>query len=135
MRIHHLILYMSSLCFTLVNIEYELWICLFCSYVLLINFFIMYTVCLEQVQFTRCLYAQLIQQKFQPDKRSGWVLPSTSNPKFKEQDLGMKLVSMEKTTYRYLTLPCSKIEPLFLIILRTVIRISALLYIIQSLKK
>lgn len=66
----------------------------------------MYTVCLEQVQFTRCLYAQLIQQKFQPDKRSGWVLPSTSNPKFTEQDLGMKLVSMEKTTYRYLTLPC-----------------------------
>ncbi|PVD38810.1 hypothetical protein C0Q70_01433 [Pomacea canaliculata] len=44
-----------------------------------------------RVQFTRCLYAQLIQQKFQPDKRSGWVLPSTSNPKFTEQDLGMKL--------------------------------------------
>ncbi|KAK7456517.1 hypothetical protein BaRGS_00039373 [Batillaria attramentaria] len=44
-----------------------------------------------RVRFTQCLYAQLVQQKFQPDKRSGWVLPSTSNPKFKEQDLGMKL--------------------------------------------
>nr|KAG5686167.1 hypothetical protein BaRGS_004506 [Batillaria attramentaria] len=48
-----------------------------------------------RVRFTQCLYAQLVQQKFQPDKRSGWVLPSTSNPKFKEQDLGMKLGELE----------------------------------------
>jgi hypothetical protein len=45
-----------------------------------------------QVRFTRCLYAQLLQQKFQPDKCSGWIQPSPTNPKFKEQDLGMKLV-------------------------------------------
>lgn len=41
---------------------------------------------------TRCLYAQLMQQKFQPDKRSGFTLPSSSNPKFTSHDLGMKLV-------------------------------------------
>ncbi|KAK7113122.1 protein ecdysoneless homolog [Littorina saxatilis] len=44
-----------------------------------------------RVRFTRCLYAQLLQQKFRPDKHSGFMLPSASNPKFKEQDLGMKL--------------------------------------------
>ncbi|KAL8587428.1 hypothetical protein ACOMHN_062161 [Nucella lapillus] len=44
-----------------------------------------------RVRFTRCLYAQLLQQKFKPDKRSGWMLSSASNPKFKGQDLGMKL--------------------------------------------
>ncbi|XP_033743269.1 protein ecdysoneless homolog isoform X1 [Pecten maximus] len=46
---------------------------------------------ISRVKFTRCLYAQLMQQKFQPDKRSGWVLPSTLNPKYKAHDLGMKL--------------------------------------------
>ncbi|XP_076443886.1 protein ecdysoneless homolog [Babylonia areolata] len=44
-----------------------------------------------RVRFTHCLYAQLLQQKFKPDKRSGWMLPSASNPKFKEYDLGVKL--------------------------------------------
>ncbi|XP_060076683.1 protein ecdysoneless homolog [Ylistrum balloti] len=46
---------------------------------------------ISRVKFTRCLYAQLMQQKFQPDKRSGWVLPSSLNPKYKAHDLGMKL--------------------------------------------
>ncbi|KAL3877377.1 hypothetical protein ACJMK2_035095 [Sinanodonta woodiana] len=46
---------------------------------------------MTRVKFTRCLYAQLIQQNFQSDKRSGYVLPSTSNPNFKAHDLGMKL--------------------------------------------
>lgn len=43
---------------------------------------------------TRCLYAQLKQQKFQPDRRSGFTLPTTSNPKYTSHDLGMKLVCM-----------------------------------------
>lgn len=47
-----------------------------------------------QVKFTRCLYAQLMQQKFQPDRRSGYTLPpATPNAKFRAYDLGMKLVS------------------------------------------
>lgn len=45
-----------------------------------------------QTRMTRCLYAQLVHQNFQPDKRSGWVMPSSSNPKFQSHDLGMKLV-------------------------------------------
>lgn len=46
-----------------------------------------------QVKFTRCLYAQLMQQKFQPDRRSGYTLPAATNAKFRAYDLGMKLVS------------------------------------------
>ncbi|XP_052069316.1 protein ecdysoneless homolog [Mytilus californianus] len=45
----------------------------------------------SRVKFTRCLYAQLVQQEFQPDKRSGFQMPSTSNPKYLSHDLGMKL--------------------------------------------
>jgi len=41
---------------------------------------------------TRCLYAQLSHQAFQPDKRSGWHMPPSSSPKFHSHDLGMKLV-------------------------------------------
>ncbi|XP_072043233.1 protein ecdysoneless homolog [Amphiura filiformis] len=44
-----------------------------------------------QVKFTRCLYAQLSQQKFHPDQRSGWKVPAQSNPRHKACDLGMKL--------------------------------------------
>lgn len=47
-----------------------------------------------QIKFTRCLYAQLIQQKFQPDRRSGYTLPPATTCKFKAYDLGMKLVSL-----------------------------------------
>ncbi|XP_071505340.1 protein ecdysoneless homolog [Diadema antillarum] len=43
------------------------------------------------VKFTRCLYAQLSQQHFTPDRRSGWKLPSSSSPKFRLAELGMKL--------------------------------------------
>ncbi|KAK3089567.1 hypothetical protein FSP39_004670 [Pinctada imbricata] len=45
----------------------------------------------RRVKFTRCLYSQLLQQKFVPDKRCGYTLPSTHNPKYKAHDLGMKL--------------------------------------------
>lgn len=41
---------------------------------------------------TRCLYAQLAQQQFTPDKRSGWTVVSPSNPEFLERDIGVKLV-------------------------------------------
>ncbi|NXT75722.1 ECD protein, partial [Zapornia atra] len=43
------------------------------------------------VTFTRCLYAQLVQQKFLPDRRSGYTLPLPSHPQYKAYELGMKL--------------------------------------------
>ncbi|XP_072246886.1 protein ecdysoneless homolog [Leuresthes tenuis] len=43
------------------------------------------------VTFTRCLYAQLQQQHFTPDRRSGFTLPPRSHPQYKAHDLGMKL--------------------------------------------
>lgn len=46
-----------------------------------------------QVTFTRCLYAQLLQQQFTPDRRSGFTLPSHSHPQYRAHELGMKLVS------------------------------------------
>lgn len=46
-----------------------------------------------QVTFTRCLYAQLLQQPFTPDRRSGFTLPSHSHPQYRAHELGMKLVS------------------------------------------
>ncbi|XP_041364243.1 protein ecdysoneless homolog [Gigantopelta aegis] len=46
---------------------------------------------LSRVKFTRCLYAQLTQQQFLPDRRSGWILPNASDKHFKAHDLGMKL--------------------------------------------
>lgn len=46
-----------------------------------------------QVTFTRCLYAQLLQQQFTPDRRSGFTLPPHSHPQYRAHELGMKLVS------------------------------------------
>ncbi|XP_056386405.1 protein ecdysoneless homolog isoform X2 [Hyla sarda] len=46
---------------------------------------------LTSVTFTKCLYAQLSQQKFHPDKRSGYTVPALSHPKYKAHELGMKL--------------------------------------------
>lgn len=46
---------------------------------------------LSMVTFTRCLYAQLQQQQFTPDRRSGFSLPPRSNPQYKAHELGMKL--------------------------------------------
>jgi hypothetical protein len=45
-----------------------------------------------QVQMTKCLYAQLMQQKFIPDRRSGFTLPAADSPKYKASEIGMKLV-------------------------------------------
>lgn len=47
---------------------------------------------LFQVTFTKCLYAQLVQQMFVPDRRSGYTLPLPSHPQYKAFELGMKLV-------------------------------------------
>ncbi|XP_027863694.1 protein ecdysoneless homolog isoform X2 [Xiphophorus couchianus] len=46
---------------------------------------------LASVTFTRCLYAQLQQQQFTPDRRSGFDLPPRSHPRYKAHELGMKL--------------------------------------------
>uniref|UniRef100_A0A1A8LYS4 Ecdysoneless homolog n=1 Tax=Nothobranchius pienaari TaxID=704102 RepID=A0A1A8LYS4_9TELE len=46
---------------------------------------------LTLVTFTRCLYAQLQQQDFIPDRRSGFSLPPRSHPQYKAYELGMKL--------------------------------------------
>ncbi|XP_051280789.1 protein ecdysoneless homolog isoform X1 [Dicentrarchus labrax] len=46
---------------------------------------------LTSVTFTRCLYAQLQQQQFTPDRRSGFTLPPHSHPQYKAHELGMKL--------------------------------------------
>ncbi|XP_042192819.1 protein ecdysoneless homolog isoform X1 [Callorhinchus milii] len=43
------------------------------------------------VTFTKCLYAQLQQQRFIPDRRSGYTLPAQSDKHFKAHELGMKL--------------------------------------------
>ncbi|XP_061546125.1 protein ecdysoneless homolog isoform X1 [Phycodurus eques] len=46
---------------------------------------------LTSVTFTRCLYAQLQQQQFVPDRRSGFTMPARSDPLYKAHELGMKL--------------------------------------------
>uniref|UniRef100_A0A8C4S8E2 Ecdysoneless homolog (Drosophila) n=1 Tax=Erpetoichthys calabaricus TaxID=27687 RepID=A0A8C4S8E2_ERPCA len=55
------------------------------------RFFTPETRVMAMVTFTKCLYAQLQQQRFIPDKRSGFTLPPRSHPKFKSHELGMKL--------------------------------------------
>ncbi|XP_035651946.2 protein ecdysoneless homolog isoform X1 [Oncorhynchus keta] len=46
---------------------------------------------LTSVTFTRCLYAQMQQQNFTPDRRSGFTLPARSHPQYRAHELGMKL--------------------------------------------
>ncbi|KAH8379506.1 hypothetical protein KR009_005353 [Drosophila setifemur] len=47
------------------------------------------------VRFTRCLYAMLMHQEFNPDRRLGWRLsdPMLDSNAYKEQLMGAKLVS------------------------------------------
>ena len=45
------------------------------------------------VVFTKTLYAQLVQQQFRPDARTGWKLPAQAESGFRPADVGMKLVS------------------------------------------
>lgn len=46
-----------------------------------------------EVTFTRCLYAMLTHTKYNPDRRTGWSLPSPSSETFKAHELGMKIAS------------------------------------------
>ncbi|XP_027716370.1 protein ecdysoneless homolog [Vombatus ursinus] len=46
---------------------------------------------MASVTFTKCLYAQLVQQRFVPDRRSGYGLPPQSHPQYRAHELGMKL--------------------------------------------
>lgn len=47
---------------------------------------------MARIRFTRCLFAQLSQQPFKPERRcSGWTLPAISNPQYKAHELGLKL--------------------------------------------
>ncbi|NXV76372.1 ECD protein, partial [Atlantisia rogersi] len=59
------------------------------------------------VTFTKCLYAQLVQQKFLPDRRSGYTLPPPSHPQYKAYELGMKLAH----GFEILCSKCSKQSP------------------------
>ncbi|KFQ87166.1 Protein SGT1, partial [Phoenicopterus ruber ruber] len=59
------------------------------------------------VTFTKCLYAQLVQQKFVPDRRSGYTLPPPSHPQYKAYELGMKLAH----GFEILCSKCSKKSP------------------------
>ncbi|KAF8796322.1 protein ecdysoneless homolog [Argiope bruennichi] len=46
---------------------------------------------MSEVTFTRCLYAQLSSQNYEPDKMTGWNLPPVNHPDRKAHELGMKL--------------------------------------------
>ena len=45
------------------------------------------------VMFTKTLYAQLVQQRYRPDVRTGWQVPPETDSGFRAADVGMKLVS------------------------------------------
>ena len=47
-----------------------------------------------QVTFTRCLYAKLLHQRFNPPPRSGFELAPPTSHAHKAHDLGVKLVSV-----------------------------------------
>lgn len=43
------------------------------------------------VKFTRCLYAMISSNNYQPDRRTGWDLPSANTQEYKEDLLGVKI--------------------------------------------
>lgn len=43
------------------------------------------------VTFTKFLYAMLLHNNFNPDRRTGWNLPLVNSPQFKSHSLGVKL--------------------------------------------
>lgn len=61
---------------------------------------------MTSVTFTKCLYAQLVQQRFVPDRRSGYKLPPPSHPQYRAHELGMKLA-------HGFEILCSKCSPHF----------------------
>jgi len=48
---------------------------------------------MRTVTMTKCLYAMLVQQKFSPDRKAGWDLVDTSDPQYKAQIIGIKIVN------------------------------------------
>uniref|UniRef100_A0A8D0GAW6 Ecdysoneless cell cycle regulator n=1 Tax=Sphenodon punctatus TaxID=8508 RepID=A0A8D0GAW6_SPHPU len=62
---------------------------------------------MTSVTFTKCLYAQLMQQNFVPDRRSGYTLPSRSHTQYKSHELGMKLAH----GFEILCSKCSPVSP------------------------
>lgn len=44
-----------------------------------------------QIKFTRCLYAMLTYQNYNPDKRIGWNIPHKNHQTYKAHNLGMKI--------------------------------------------
>ncbi|XP_045437686.1 protein ecdysoneless homolog isoform X3 [Pipistrellus kuhlii] len=61
---------------------------------------------MTSVTFTKCLYAQLMQQRFMPDRRSGYKLPPPAHPQHRAHELGMKLA-------HGFEILCSKCSPHF----------------------
>lgn len=49
---------------------------------------------MRTVTMTKCLYAMLVQQKFNPEKKTGWDLVESSNPQYKAQITGIKIVKL-----------------------------------------
>ncbi|XP_039402361.1 protein ecdysoneless homolog isoform X1 [Mauremys reevesii] len=62
---------------------------------------------MTSVTFTKCLYAQLMQQKFVPDRRSGYTLPSPVHHQYKAHELGMKLAH----GFEILCSKCNTVSP------------------------
>ena len=48
-----------------------------------------------EVRFTRLLYAQMLRSRFTGAKGAGFKVPGLQSAKFKEYDLGMKLVCIK----------------------------------------
>ncbi|XP_055331560.1 protein ecdysoneless homolog isoform X2 [Paramacrobiotus metropolitanus] len=48
---------------------------------------------LTDVATSKLQYVQLLQQKYCPDKRTGWDLPGTDDPHYRALDLGVKIAS------------------------------------------
>lgn len=48
---------------------------------------------MRAVTMTKCLYAMLFQQKYNPEKRTGWNLVNTSDSQHKAQITGIKIVN------------------------------------------
>ncbi|KAB0383950.1 hypothetical protein FD755_005867 [Muntiacus reevesi] len=61
---------------------------------------------MTSVTFTKCLYAQLVQQRFVPDRRSGYKLPPPCHSQYRAHELGMKLA-------HGFEILCSKCSPHF----------------------
>lgn len=48
---------------------------------------------MRTVTMTKCLYAMLVQQKYTPEKRTGWNLVNASDSQHKAQMAGIKIVN------------------------------------------